>query len=184
MRTCLFTFIMMWSSLSQAFFTDADVFYISDSLSAASDTSISRSFLDFSFGMDLTRSGDIVIGWSITSLSTTDSTSTEVTYSTFDMGPKIGYYINKSRSWSAFLTYNLQATATYNSGSTESKWRGTSIKFETAYAPEISEGFYAGIKFNYYSASLVEQFDASDNYSEVSYSRGIMWPSIYLSYRP
>ena len=82
-----------------------------------------------------------------------------------------------------FLTYNLQTTAKYVSGATDVEWRGSSLKIEFGYRPELTESLLAGMHLIYYTASFSEELTGSTTFALVSNSRAIIYPAFTLSYR-
>ncbi|MCB0385461.1 MAG: hypothetical protein KDD43_08715 [Bdellovibrionales bacterium] len=173
------------STLSaSAFSIDTNLFYLSDALSVTSDTTATKMFLDVSINLDLSKKGDFTIGWGYSIISIGDEAGgTETTFGLTEMGPRFGYYIDKERLWGLFLTYNLQATADYKAGGTEVEWRGSSLKAEIGYRPELTENLLAGMHLIYYSASFSEQLSGSTTFTLVSNSRSIIYPAFTLSYR-
>ena len=167
-----------------AFTLDSNLFYLSDALSITSDTTATKMFADFSVNLDLSKKGDITIGWSYSIISISDEVSgTETTFGLSEMGPRFGYYIDKERYWGLFLTYNIQSTAKYQSGATDVEWRGSSLKFELGYRPEILENLVAGMHLIYYAASFSEELTGSTSFSLISNSRSIIYPAFTVSYR-
>lgn len=166
---------------AQAASLDFNAFYFSDSLTESATRSNARTFFDLAFTIDLDKKGHYVLGWSYGSLSATDSVTTNITYSATEMGPQFGWFFTKDKSWSTFLTYNLQATAKFNDG-TAYEWRGSSYKIAVGYRPMVFDGFYAGIFLNYYAASFSEQLVGTTTFSTISYSRGTIYPTLSFSY--
>lgn len=166
---------------AQALTFDLNVFYLSDTLAASTDSSYKRTIYDGAIMLNLTKKGDVVMGWSYLKASATEETTTTTEYSSTEMGPRIGFYIDKAYLWGLFFTYNLIATATYNSG-TEEEWRGTSMKGELAFLPTWGEGFQAGFKINYHKASYTEKVTTT-TLTEVDRGRTMIYPSFAMTYR-
>lgn len=176
-------FLFFFHSPSQALSLDANVFYLTDSLSVTTDTTSTRLFWDFAVTINLDKRGQWVVGWAYNTLSISESGSTTSEFSLTEMGPKFGYYIDKEKVWSIMFTYNFQSQADYSSGSTTAEWRGTSYKGEFGFTPAFTENFHAGIKLNYYQASFNEQFVSGTTFSTISNSRSIIYPTIAFIYR-
>lgn len=167
-----------------AFSIDFNGFYLSDSLKISSQNTSTKMFTDFALMLNLDRKGTIVAGWNYGIISVSESGSSTSDFSVSEMGPKFGWYMDKAREWYLGLTYNLQSTATYSaSGSSEAEWRGTSLKVEAGWTPQVSEGFYIGLKLNYYAASFSESLTGTTDYSVISNSRSMIYPSISMTYR-
>lgn len=171
------------SDRAHAFSMDTNLFYLSDSFSSSSDSTSTRMFADLSLNLDLANKGQFTIGWGYSILNLGDNNgSTETSFSLTEMGPRFGYYIDKNKAWAMFFTYNLQAKATYDTGSTPLEWRGSSYKFEFGYRPELFERLRAGMHLIYYSAAFSEELSNSTTYTLISNSRAIIYPAFSLSY--
>lgn len=162
---------------------DGNVFYFSDSFVYSGTTSTyNRTLWDVSVGMNLSKKGAWVLGWNFDSMSFKDNPGTVTSVSVTDMGPKLSYYIDKARTWSVAFTYDLITKGNYSSGSTTSELRGTAMKFEAGYTPEIWEGVLLGAKLNYYKAAFKEEV-VSSSLTKVSYSRTAIYPSFSFIFR-
>lgn len=173
---------LCFSHRAYAFYTDFNFVYFSDTLTESSTSTMTRTFYDLSLGINIDKKGQYTLGWNYGSVSANSTISTTTTFALTEMGPKFNWHIDKERHWNFSCTYNLIVNAQYNDGSTTSKWRGTSIKADFGYAPNISESFYAGVKLNYYQASFAEEV-TSTTLTTISYSRGIIYPSLFIAYR-
>lgn len=168
---------------SQALTLDANTFYLSDSLTTASDSTSTSLFWDFAVTINLDKRGQWVIGWAYSSMSISQTGTVTSEFSLTEMGPKVGYYVDKSKVWSVFLTYNFQSIANYSDSSTTAEWRGTSLKGEFGFTPAFTEAFHAGVKLNYYQASFSEQFVSGTTFSTISNKRSIIYPTVAFIYR-
>lgn len=163
---------------------DLNLFYDSRTLTTSSAETGTKMFIEGAAMFEVLRKPHLVVGWAYGMFSTTDATTSTTTISTSDMGPRFGWFFDKQDFWSLFLTYNLLASASYApGGGTAETWRGTSLKAEVGWAPEVSENLYIGIRLNYYSATYTESLEGSSNYEAVSYPRSFIYPSLSISYR-
>lgn len=163
---------------------DINLFYMSDTFVGSSESQSTKMMIDFAPTLDLTRRGALVLGWNYGIVSLSESVdSSDSKFSATDMGPKIGWYINRDRTWSLFFTYNLISTAKYDDGDGELEWRGTSMKVELGYTIDFGSSLLMGAKLNYYSASYSEELSQSTNFEEISYSRSLIYPSLAMVYR-
>lgn len=179
LMTCLLFTSAAWADL----LFESNVFYFSDSLKPSTDTTNSRLFFDVTFGMPLTKKGSLILAWSVSKLSYSlaDTATTEI--STLEHGPRLGWFFDKAKHWSIFATYNLIASGTFNDGSGAVTWKGgNSFKVDAGFTPRIGESLYVGIRINYYSASYSEQFDASDNFTKITSSQSMIFPSLTLGF--
>lgn len=133
--------------------------------------------------MDLNKKGTLVLGWNYGSLSFEDNPGESTKLTVTDMGPKLTYYFDKNLSWPISFTYNLITRGKYTSGATEAEQRGTSMKGEIGYTPQISESWYAGAKLNYYKASFNEEVVDDTALAKVTNGRTVIYPSFTLLYR-
>jgi len=164
---------------------DANVFYYSDTFTLATATSSKRTMYDFSVGMNLTKKGQLVLGWNYASSSFADDDgTTQTTLTVTDMGPKLAYYLDKELTWCIAVSYNLITKGSYSTGSgSATEYRGTSIKADLGYLPQISESFYLGLKLNYYKPTFSEEITGQTALAQVSYGRAVIYPSIAISAR-
>jgi hypothetical protein len=185
LKSCLaFIFVILaFGGGVQAAHIEGNLFYLSDSLTASStETTASRILGDVALMINLTKKGGITVGWSYNYVSATDSAATEQSFSLTEMGPKFGFFFDKAKEWGLGLAYHLLSDATYDDDGTQVTWEGNSYKAEIGYAPAFGESFRAGVYLNYYQANFSEQLDSSENFSTVSNSRSIIYPSIHFSY--
>jgi hypothetical protein len=166
-----------------AFTIDLNGFYSSDSLAYTSTTSNTRTFLSSSLNMAIDKGRSFYIGWSMITFSAPDTTTTSVTYTSSDMGPRIMYNFNKSGSFNIAVTYNLKATTTYTGSGASETLRGTSLLGEIGYTPEVAEGLLLGFKLNYYAPAFTESLVGTTTFTNVSYSRTLLFPSFSLSWQ-
>ena len=90
--------------------------------------------------------------------------------------------LDRAKSWSLGLGYYLSTTASVNDGSNNDKWKGTALKADIGYSISIADKLYTGIRLNYSSASYSENFIGGTGYTEVSYSKTAVYPSVSTSY--
>ena len=174
-RVVLFS-LLFTSTPCYALLFDLNAFYFSDGLDSGTENTNNRMFLEFSGAIDLSKKGQIILGWAYTMLTYKAEGTATLEASTADTGPKIGWFLDKQRTWSACFTYNLFANTTFDDGSGEVRWRGKSYK------ADFGESLALGMRINYYSASYSEQFDASDTFSQISNSQGAIFPSLSMTY--
>jgi hypothetical protein len=163
---------------------DVDVFYFTDSFANNGTTSsYGRTMWDVAPMVGLDNKGTILIGWNYDSMSFTDTPSgTTTSLTVTDMGPKIVYYFNKSRTWVVAFTYDLITKANYSSGSTTAELRGTAMKGELGYMPEMFENIFIGAKINYYKATFSEQV-VSTTLTKVTDGRTLIYPTFSATFR-
>jgi hypothetical protein len=176
--------LTLYQTHAYGFSIDTNVFYSTDALSAEEDTSDSRTLYDISFNLNLTKKGGIFIGWSYSGITITQElNSIEADYSLTEMGPKLGFYFDKDKELVLAVVYNLIATATYDDGTTDADWRGTTLKGELGYLPKIGEGSVGiGFKLNYHSATFAESITDETTLDNVSYTRALIYPSFALTW--
>jgi hypothetical protein len=181
----LFISLLLFQINTYGFFVESNIFYYSNTASTATELQDTDMAIDFTVGLDLTRTGSLVAGWSYLTVSDAGTVgSTVTTIASSGMGPKLKYYLNKKKNWNIGLTYILNSSTTYAStGATSEEWRGTIIKAELGYGMEFTETVYMGFNLNYYSTALTESIVGSA-FTTISYSQGLIYPSFYVSYRP
>jgi hypothetical protein len=179
-----FLFLCGFSIQSRALTFDVNAFYYTDDLTAASTTVTSRMIWDFAIMLNLDRKGRVVMGWSYGSVAATDETASVTEYTSTEMGPRFGYYIDKNYLWSVFFTYNLVSTADFTTGGgTTEEWRGTTMRGEFGYTPIALERFLVGIKLIYYKATYNEQVTGTTTLATNSYGRAMIYPSLSFVYK-
>lgn len=142
-------------------------------------------FGDFALGLGVDKKEHYIVGWNVGYTSATDDVaSVNTTYTVTEMGPKFGMFFDKDRFWSIWATYNLVVNGTYSTaGGAAETWRGTSIKIELGVTPALDTEYYAGVKLIYHSETFVESLIGSTNYSQVAYSRAMIYPALNFSAR-
>lgn len=180
-------FGLLWTGLSSSAATiELNLFYYSDSFSISdTENSNNRTFWDICPTVDLTSKGRFNVGWNYASMSFTDKMDTaETTLTIVDMGPKFTYYFDKGLHWPLAFTYNLISTGKYTQGSSPSaEQRGTSMKVEVGYTPEVTEKVFIGAKLNYYKADFKEEVTGDTNLAKVTNGRSTIYPSFSFLYR-
>ncbi len=179
----LLPLLMGASPAAQAAAIETNLFYLSDNLEAADKATGSKMFVDGAILINLTRRGRTMIGWNVGMINTADTGDTERSFSLQEMGPKLSFHMGREKEWGLAFVYNLNATAKYKAGADEAEWRGTSYKVEFGYNPQLTERLFGGLRLNYYTASFNEQLVGSTNYSTISNSRALIYPSFHLSFR-
>ncbi|OQW50420.1 MAG: hypothetical protein A4S09_01105 [Proteobacteria bacterium SG_bin7] len=158
------------------------MFYDSKTLKVSSAETGSKMFIEGSALVDVSKNPHMAVGWAYAIYSSTDATTSTTTVSSSDMGPKFTWFIDKKEHWSLSLTYNLIGTGTYSTGSSDT-WRGTSLKADVGWGPPLGDNSFLGIRLNYYSATYTESLAGGTSYSQVSYARSFIYPSVFVSYR-
>ncbi len=164
----------------------ANAFYFTDDFTygSGSPSQYKRIMFDLTAGIPLTKKGSVVLGWSYGSYSFTETTTTETSLKVADMGPKLTYYLDKARTWETSLTYNLISKGTYaGAGAAETELRGTSLKFEAGYMPQMWENVFMGAKINYYKASFKEEITGQTALAQVTHSRAVIYPTFAVTFR-
>ena len=164
-------------------YAELNVFYLSDTLNTGSAVVSTRMFIDTSLGFQVDKGGRFLAGWGYSMHSTSHATTTTTTYSSTQMGPRFVYHIDRNKNWSVGAGYYLVTSATYNSGSGDGeKWKGTAIKADFGHNFNLTNEFLLGLRLNYSSASYVEKLVGTETYSTVSYTKVMMYPSVYMIY--
>lgn len=162
---------------------DANAFYFSDTFNYNSaNSAYKRMMIDLMVGLPLTKKGKWVLGWNYGSYALSENPGTETSLKITDMGPKFEYYLNKDRTWMIGLTYNLISKATYSSGS-ETELRGTSMKVEAGYMPEMWENVLMGAKINWYKANFKEEITNQTSLAQVTHGRTVIYPTFAVTFR-
>jgi hypothetical protein len=164
----------------------ANVFYFTDNFTYGSNpaSQYKRIMYDLDLGLPLTKKGRWILGWNYASYTFSENTGTETSLKVTDMGPKLTYYFDKDRTWEAALTYNLITKGTYTpGGGSETELRGTSLKFEAGYLPQMWENVFMGAKINYYKASFKEEITNQTALAQVTHSRAVIYPTFAVTFR-
>ena len=163
---------------------DANIFYFSDTFTYSSTTTtVKRTMWDFCLCMNLSKKGQLVLGWNYDSMAFDDNPGTATKLTVSDMGPKIIYYVNKDRTIPIGFTYDLITKGQYTAGTAQAvELRGSAMKVDFGYTPEISEGFLMGFKFNYYKPSFAESVQ-NTTITKTTNSRAVIYPTFSMTYR-
>ncbi len=163
---------------------DANVFYFSDAFAYSEETTtFNRTMWDFFIGMGLNKKNAYVLGWNYDSMSFDDNPGTATKLTVTDMGPKFLAYLNKERTWVIGFTYNLITKGKYTEGSAAAvELRGSAMKVEVGYTPEVSEGILIGAKLNYYKASFNETV-VNESITKATNGRTVIYPTLSFTVR-
>lgn len=181
----LFLFVFFVSSSAWArgpIVFDLNVFYFTDDMKTTSTVGYQRTFLNGILGVSIDNKGRYQLGWNYSSYSTSDKevAGTE-TYASSQMGPGFIWYLDKGRSWRWAFAYNLVTTADYEpAGGTSEEWRGTGMQSEFGYQFPLTEMLMFGLRFSYSTTSYSEKITTTTK-TDISYSRGHMYPSVALT---
>lgn len=162
-------------------FIELNAFYFSDTMAADSSASSNRMFVEGTLGFMIDKKGEYLVGWAYGMFNATDTTTSSITYASTQMGPRFVWVIDKAKNWSLGLGYYLVTSATYNAG-TEEKWKGSAIKADAGYNFNVTDRFQMGVRLNYSAATYTEKLVGATTYSEVSYTRSFIYPSLYSMY--
>ncbi len=173
-------------SYGAAVSVDLNAFYFSDTFAYETNSSYKRTFYDGSLNLALTRRGDVTLGWSYGRYSLSDTVNDETSeLSITEMGPKVGWFFNRSLTWGVFFTYGLVVKGDYSpGGGAESvEFRGTSMKAELAYLPMIGAQTHLGVKIVYAKFSFKEEVSGGTELEGVGHGRTLIYPSLSFIYR-
>ncbi len=164
---------------------DAGLFYFTDDFNYNSTNSAYKRLMwDLNVGLPLTKKGRWVLGWNYGSYTLTEAPSgTETSLKITDMGPKLYYYFDKERTWVIAFTYNLISKADYSSGGTTTELRGTSMKGEVGYMPQMWENVFMGAKLNYYKPAFKEEITGNTSLAQVTHGRTVIYPTFAVTFR-
>lgn len=161
-------------------FIELNAFYTGETLSTGASETTSRVFLEGAIGFQIDKKGYYLVGWNYSMFSTSDQAIETTAYSSVQMGPRFIFILDKGKNWSLGLGYNLVTSATFKAGSgTEETWKGTGLKADIGYNFPLGEDFFLGLRLNYSSATYAEKLIGETTYSTVSYSKTMIYPSIY-----
>jgi hypothetical protein len=178
----LFSFIAFVQKASA--YVELNGFYFNDSLTVGTAASANRLFIEGSLGFAVDSHKKYNIGWNYSTQSTSDvANGKTATYSSSQMGPRFLIFLDRNNAWSLGFGYYLVSKASYDDGNGNSAtWKGTAYKVDIGYNFPVTESLLAGIRMNYSGASYSEQIVGSTTYSNVSYTRSIIYPSLYAVY--
>lgn len=163
---------------------NADAFYLSDSFTySSSSTTVGRTFWDIMVGLPLTAKDRIVLGWNYGSYSFSDNPGTAKSLTVSDMGPELFLFVDNDRLWGVEFAYGLVTSASYNSGSTTTTLKGSSLRAGLSRVVPITETFLLGAKLTYYQVSLNEEVTGGTTLATVSDSRTLIYPSFTFTFR-
>lgn len=161
-------------------YIDLNTFYFSDTFTTSSDVKSTTMFIEGSIGFAVDKKQNYLIGWNYSMMNLSRTAGTTAKYTSTQMGPRFIWRIGKDKNWSLGFGYYLLADAKDDSSGTEVEWEGSTIKVDFGYAFEVGTDLHLGLRGNYSSSSYNEQLTAAGAYSEVSYKRTHIYPSVYL----
>jgi hypothetical protein len=173
---------MLVASSPAMAYVELNGFYFSDAMTAATNTTASRMFIEGALGFEIDKKGEYLAGWAYSMFTASDGATATTSYSSTQMGPRFLYMLDKNKNWSIGLGYYLVTTAKFNNGTTDETWKGTALKADIGYSYSVSEKFKLGMRLNYGLATYTEKFVGGVTYSSISYTRSFMYPSLYSIY--
>lgn len=181
-RVGLFVISLLLGRPAFAVYFETNFYYMSDNFVAASTTANGRTFLEATLGFSSDRKGRFILGWDYLSLSATDTdaAAATATLTATAMGPKLLIFFDRNRMWSLGLGYLLSATGSYSAsaGATAETWTGTLMKGDLGFNYwTSSETWMIGVRLNYAAATFNRQL-VSGSYTELSYTRAFIYPTI------
>ncbi len=101
-----------------------------------------------------------------------------------ELGPRIGFFIGKSRWMSFNVTYLPLHSGTYTSTTgVETKMSGNGYDFELAFHPEVSSVLSPGFSLMYHLGTYNSAVNPGNLTTAVSYKRNGFYPSFYLHWK-
>lgn len=186
MRSLIFFALLSCSAdvFAASFAFDVDLFSFQDTFSNGGvSSSYTRTMWDLAPLVALDKKAHWLLGWNYDSMSFSDSpAAVPTTLTVTNMGPKIVYYFDKDRTWVTGFTYDLITTGNFTSAGATSQFRGTALKAEFGYTPEMFSGVMMGAKMNYYKATFNEQV-VSTTLTKVSDGRTVIYPTFAITIR-
>lgn len=183
MTVGLFLATSMLCSRAHAF-VELNTFYFSQAESTATTSNSSRTFIEGTLGYRIDKAGQFLVGWGVASHSQSDSGTASTSYSSFQMGPRFLWMIDRAKNWSFGFAYYIVTKATYDSGagSGGETWKGTAMHFDAGYNLPVSDQFFVAIRLNYSMASYTEKLVGSTTYSTIGYTKNYIYPSLAAVY--
>lgn len=173
-------FVITIFSWSASAYLELNTFYSSDNFKNSSTTTNTVTLYDVSIGFAVDKKGLYLVGWNYTGHSTSKTTTTSESYASTQMGPRFLFHFDKQKMYSLGFAYNLSTKATFNNGTSTYTWKGTGLKADLGVNFPIGENTFLGLRLNYSSTSYNEQLQNTTTYTQVSYSRAFIYPSIYF----
>lgn len=162
---------------------ELNAFFNTDSFTTTTSNSNSKMFYALDIYANLESKHYLFAGFHVDQVNFQETvSSTQTSLTSLNMGPMFLWVMDRQKTYSLSLGYNLVAKGTYAIGSSSEAVTGTGIFATLSAMPQLSENFYFGIKLNYYSLSY-SQSTVGTTATPVSYSRSLIFPSIGLSWR-
>ena len=179
----LVSMIFLFVTQAKAAMLDLNLFYITDSLTAATTASYAKTFYALCAALNIDHKGSYLVGWNYATYSSTEAAGAiTTTYSSTQMGPKFLVFLNKDHNWLLGLAYNILTSANYQAGGSPAEvWRGTAYSADIGYHQMLTESLMLGFRLNYSSSSFNEKLIGTA-YSTISYSRTFIYPSMAISF--
>lgn len=156
--------------------------YLSDNLKAATTKNTGYQFYFADFLVNVDSKKKYYFGLNVNQFSTTvEDASTTEKFTTQDMGPVLVFSWSRGQ-YEFSLGYNISVKATYNDGTTDYKWSGTSLFTAISVNTEYAEGALVGFKLGYYAGSFNQEVQ-STTATTVAYSRNLIMPMITFNFR-
>ena len=173
--------LLLGISIPSHAYLEINGYYNSDNFKNSANTTSTAMFYDASIGFAVDKKSYFLVGWNYTGHSTSknNGTTTE-TYSTTQMGPRFILFFDKAKMFNMGFAYNLSTKGTFNNGTNTYTWKGTGMKADIGVNFPMGETSFIGLRLNYSTTAYNEQLEGASSYTQVSYNRTLMYPSIYF----
>ena len=165
------------------FMLENSFFYDMNGITSTSTDSQSRAFESLFIGSSFGKG--FFIGWN-TNYSTRSNSigASGSTLTGFEMGPKIGSFIDAAGNFLIAFAINPLVRSTYTpKGGSAETWSGVGYQAEIAYSTPIGGKSWIGIKVVYDAIAYSGKTDSSNLNSVINYSSPTLSPSFYYSLR-
>lgn len=167
------------------------VFQLSGGYASSEDDAESGTYnaLKFQFfsGATFLRSQKLAIGWNVMQnnreLKVGESTTSAADLSILEMGPRLLFFLNETRSFVLSMNWNpfVDGDRTTTNGVGQDV-DGSSMHFALSFQAKVSRKLFVGGGLNYHVVTITESVEGS-TVTEVSQDYTDIYPSIDISWR-
>lgn len=186
MRFLIMTMISFWTLFAQAgVYAELNGLYSTDTFTRTTSSSNSKTYYALDIHANLENKERFYAGFHVDQISLIedDGSGSQSTLTSLNMGPMFMWVMDRKKTFSLALGYNLLANGTFTvTGSTSATLTGSGMWGSFGVMPEVAENWYLGFRLTYYSLSYTKSTVGSAA-SDVSYSRTLIYPTFALAWR-
>jgi hypothetical protein len=160
-------------------------FYNTDNFTTATSATYSKTYYALDIHSNLENKNRFYGGFHVDQVSFSEQSTpaTTTTLTSLNMGPMLMWIMDHKKTYSLAVGYNVLAKGSYSvTGSQSAELSGSSLWGSLGIMPEIADNWFVGFRITYYNLTYTKSTTGSAA-TDVSYSRGLIFPTFGLAWR-